>query len=343
MKEKDSTKGVQEEDGKPAEEQASASTEQADNDGVIELDVTKKYRSKRNPDVAIPGDELWAGYGRGRQFDKLQSEHQKLQAQDQAKDERLAQLEERLAELEAKERMVKAMQDLGIGASGQKSVTKNTADDWLTPDDSSEQNPYPAVNPSEIASRAEDVFKSELDSRLDPAKIEQMVNERVAQLYSTEQEKRDAEERRRRAATKIRGAKLAKLKNVYPDISEDSLAEVVATQTEYMGHVLAAADLSRRGDDQAAIETFLDGEEKLEAMLAKQLDFAKQQQTITAERDRQAELEAFSAGTIASKEDEEPEESEYNWHEAEKKRTSRRQRAKELVTRRQQLKNSGMT
>ena len=330
--------GVQEKEGKSAE-QASDSTEQADQDGVVLLDVTKKYRSKRQPDVAISGDELWAGYGRGRQYDKLQSEYQKLQAQDQTARERLAEMEERVAEFETKDRLAKAMRELGVGATGTKATAQEPSDDWLTPN---ENAAYANVSPEEIASRTEQVLRQEFEKRLSPDKVEQLVTERVSRLYSIEQEKRDAEEGRKRAATKIRSAKLAKLKMDFPDVSESSLQEIVNADAEYMAHVLTAAELSQRGDDQGAIESYLDGVEKQEAALQRQLDLMQQQAKITADRKRAAELEAFSAGSLPGEEAEEEVKPEFNWHEGEKRRQDRKSRAKALVTRQAQLKNTGV-
>lgn len=337
MNEKRKTEGVQEEQGKPAA-QASASTEQADQDGVVLIDVTKKYRSRRNPDAAISGDELWAGYGRGRQFDKLQSEYQKLQAQDQTARERIAKMEERVAQYETNERLTKAMRDVGIG---QKPTAQSDSEDWLTPGEN-DQSAYGNINPNEIANRAEQVLRQEFETRLSPDKLEQLVTERVSRLYSIDKEKQDAEASRARAADKIRRAKFAKLKMDLPDISESALSEIVSADGEYMAHVLAAAELSQRGDDQAAIETYLDGIEKQESAMKKQMDFMQQQTKINAQRQREADLEAFSSGSAPGEEGQEEIKPTFNWHEGQKNRESRKERAKALVTRRAQLKNTGV-
>ena len=338
--------GVQDQTGEPAEEsQASEGTEQAEQDGAILIDVSKKYRSNRRPDVEIPGDKLWEGYGRGLLYDKLQSDHQKLQGQAQADVDKLSAAQERIAQYEANERMQKAIQEVGIGASAQKPVAQQQADDWLTPEEQLAGQPAAVpANANEIANRVDTVVREEMAQRLDGDEFDRRVDERVALLYNTDREKRESEVNRTRLATKIRSAKLASLKQSLPDISEDALAGIVGADTEYMAHLLNAADLSSQGPDydQAAIQSFMDGEEKQKAGLDKRLSLMQQQAKITAERERQAELEQYSTGSIPSQEGEEENKSEFNWHEGEKKRVSALERAKKGMARLALLKNAGV-
>jgi hypothetical protein len=320
--------GVQAE-GKPAE--VSTQPEQAA-DGVEILDVTKKYRSKRNPDVSVSGDELWAGYSRGRRYDDLQSKHQQLESQDQAKTDKLAAAEERVAQLEADARMAKAMQNLGIGASGQRPVAQD--DGWDLPGEGT----APA-NPLDLASRFESLGTEMKSQLLNPAEQERILREEAARIISIEQGKREAEESNSRAAATIRRGKLATLKVAYPDISDDALEGIVGTQSEYLRNYFDANALALQGDQEAAMENVFNAEEKLQAMLAKQFSVMQQQATISAEREKIAELESLSGGG-SPKPGQEEEKPTYNWHEGEDKRKSRVQRAKELVTRRQTLKGA---
>ena len=330
------TEGVQTEEGKPVEDkQVSTTTEQADVDGVRILDVTQKYRSKRDPDKAVSGDELWAGYSRGRRFDEVQSENQKLQAHDQAMIQKLSETEERAAQLEADLRMAKAMQNLGVGGLQQKAVAE---DDWATPgeQDGTLQN----ITPQDIAGRF-DALGNEMKSQLlTPEQQERLLKDEVARLYAIEQAKKDAEEGRTRAAANIDRAKMARLKTTMPDISDEALRALVGKQKEFIGHALAAVDLSLQGDQQGSIETYMDGDEKLDAMLAQQLKLLQQQTEITAERERQAELESFSSGSLPSSEAEERPDPKYDWHDGEKNRASLRDKAKSMITRQKTLRGA---
>ena len=328
--------GVQDQGGKPVDK-ASATAEQTDVDGVILLSTTKKYRSKRDPDKAVSGDEVWAGYSRGLRFDDLQSKHQKLEAQDQAKAEKLVAQEEHIAQLEADARMAKAIQNLGVGGSGQKAV--EPLDDWATPGELNGGTP-PNATPQDIASRFDSLGNEMKSQLLTPERQEQILREEAAQLYAQEQGRRDVQEARNRAADNINSAKLASLKANYPDISEQTLQSLAATQKEFLAHAVGSIDLSLQGDQQGSMQTYMDGEEKLEAMLAKQLELKEQQAKITAERERQAELEAYSSGGIPQEKDDEPNEPEYDWHKTDAKRETIRDKAKNMITRQKQLKGA---
>lgn len=345
MNEDKSTDGVQEEKGKPEEkEQASETTEQAD-DGVVELDVTKKYHSKRRPDYHVSGDKIWEGFMRGQRYDKLQSEHMKLQTQREADTDKLAVQAERIAQLESNERLVKSMQAVGLGATGQKPVAAvEPAEDWLTFGEEPTaplQNAY--VNPNELASRVDNVVKTEMDSRLKPEAMRQWVKEDVADLYSIEREKQEGQLAIGRADQKIRSARLAELKMSLPDINEEALTSIVDADAEYIRHALDASELIRQGDTQAGIETFMDGLDKSRSVKQKELDLMQQQSKITAEREREAEVEAFSAGSLPGEEPAEDRERRYDWHEAEKAQVANMEEIHKQMDRLKTLKNTGMT
>ena len=342
MLEEKAQEGVQKEEGKPEDkEQASASPEQADSNGVITIDVTKKYRSKRRPDVEVAGDDLWSNYGRGLQYSKVESENQKLQAQRDADAGKLAEQAEQIAQFKTNERLVKAMKDAGIGATGQKPVAPQ-AEDWLTlGEEQNDQTLVPRANPNEIASRIDD-FEAEMRSRLSPEKQEQILRDEAARLYSIEQEKRNAQEAVSNADAKIRSARLAELKISLPDISEDALASIVDADGEYIRHALDATQLLQQGETQVGIETFLDGLEKQRSIHQKELDLMQQQAKITAENERLAELETLSTGSLPGEKPEEERKRIYDWHAAEKAQEVKMQEIHKQMDRQKLLKNTGM-
>lgn len=341
MPEEETKEGVQTEEGKPeAKEQASASEEQAEDDGVIALDVTKKYHSKRRPDVLVSGDELMAGYDRGQRFDKVQSELHKLQAQSEADAGKIATQTERIAQFESNDRLAKSLQELGIATTGQKPVAQpQEGEDWLTPGE--EPQTPPTVNPKEIASRL-DAIQTELASRVDPDKIDKMVKERVAELYSTEQEKRNAQEAANNADATIRSAKLAELKVSMPDISGDAFDDLVDADADYIKHALEGRQLLREGDSEAGIGTIMDGLARARSVKNKELDLMAEQRKITAKRELDAELESFSTGSLPGAEGEKLREPIRNAKEAAKKAEANLAESHKMVDRQKVAKNSAM-
>jgi len=75
-------------------------------------------------------------------------------------------------------------------------------------------------------------------------------------------------------------------------------------------------------------------------MVAQQLKLLQQQTEITAERERQAELESFSSGSLPSSEAEERPDPKYDWHDGEKNRASLRDKAKSMITRQKTLRGA---
>lgn len=342
MPEEETKDGVQKEEGKPTEEKASASKKQADPDGVIQIDVAKMYSSKRRPDVAVPGDELWSNYGRGLRYSEVESENQKLQAQKETDAGTIATQAERIAQFESDQRLAKSLEKLKSEVSGQKTVAgEQEAADWLRADDQPQGTSRTIPNSDQIASRLDEI-QTELTSRIDPDKIEQTVKELVVGLYSTEQEKQAANESIKRADDTIRGAKLAHLKANMPDISEAALAEIVDVDSQYLRHARDAEQLIQQGDLQAGIETFMDGLDKNVAGQRKQLDLMQQQGKINAQRELEAELESLSGGSLPGEEAGKPREPIRKSKDAEKRREEQLEKAHKLIDRQKLRKNTAM-
>jgi len=326
--------GVQEE-GKSEEKPASKETEQTADDGVITLDVTKKYASKRNPGEEISGDKLWAGYGRGQQYDALMSTHQKLQTKATATETKLAEAEGKLAEVEAQKRTVQALKAWGI--TGQKPVAES-GDDWL---DDTQKPTAPQVDPAEIAKRQSELIQSEVDRRLSPEAIEEYVDQRLSTIYDNDKQVREAQAARERTAGKIRQAHLAKLQVDNPDADEQELKSIVDAEEDYTAHLVAALELGTQGEERAAIEQLLDGIEIRDVGLGKRLEIMKKQAEVNTLREREAELEGLETGSLPGEEPEEENAPAYKKADTEKKREGRLARAKKLIDRRKTLKNSG--
>jgi len=325
--------GVQEE-GKPVVEPASKPTEQATDDGVVILDTTKKYRSKRDPTKNVSGDELWAGFGRGERFNKLQSEYQKLESDAATKDQRIAALESQVTASATKEQIAQSIQDLGL-AGGQKPVA-DPDDDWLDT-----EKPVQPLNPRITANRIEETVKKTTEDFL--ANLVPEIKETVIGESKQEREEQELQTQRKQIADQLKAAKIAALKVEYPDASDADIDDVASRIIEYTGHVYKAADSYGAKNVAEGNEALFDGEEKLIALLKRQAELGQKQIAINATREREAELEGLGSGILPGEEPDEKElEPEFNWHKSEKKRETRLERAKAMMTRRAALKNSGM-
>ncbi len=326
---------VQDED-KPAEKPASE-TEQVEeeDDGVVVLDVTKKYRSKRNPEQKISGDELWAGYGRGKRFDGLQSEHQKLQTETADKDTRIAALEAQVQSSVVKEQAAQAIQELGL-PTGQKPVA-DPDDAWLNTDP-----PPPATNldPRATASQIEETVKKTTADFL--ANLLPELKEAVIGVGKQEREEQELQAQRKQTANQVKANEIAGLRVEYPDASEPEIEDLANHAIQYTGHLASAVDNYNAQNVLEGNSALFDGQDVMKAMVQKRTELSLKQTEITAQRERDAELEGLNTGTLPGEEPEEERKPAYKKGDVEKNRESGLARAKKFISRTAALKNSGM-
>ena len=317
---------------KPIEEPASKPTEQDDN-GVVTLDVTKKYRSKRNPEREISGDELWAGFGRGERFNALQSDHQKLQTQDAEKDKEIANLRAQVTASTVKEQAAQAIQELGLG--GQKPVAE-VADEW-------ESEEQVAVGPKITASHIEETVKKTATDFL--ATLVPEIKEAVLGVGIQQREEQEAQVQRQQTANALRANKVATLKVRYPDADDGDISKLADRIVEYSGHIIQAVDLYGAKNVVDGNNALFDGDEKLMALIKEEGELAAKQTAITTQRERDAELEGLGAGVLpgdSPDENEEERKPSFKKTDVEANREKRLSRAHKMLDRIGLLKNSGM-
>lgn len=326
--------GVQEEGKpaaeKPAEEPASKPTEQAD-DGVVMVDVTKKYASRRNPE-GVPGDELWAGYGRGQLYDKAQSENQKLQADNATKDDEIATLRAQVTASATKLQVDQRVEELNM-ALGQKPVASD--DNFF---ESGEPSPTvaPRITASQIQEKVEQTAKDFL------ADLVPGIKEAVIGAGQQQREEEAAQVQRQQTVNILRANELANLQVEFPDANESELNELANLSIQQVGHLSSAVDKHNAGDATGGNDALFDGQDVMKAMVKKRGELAAKQTAITTQREKDAELEGINAGILPGEEPEEEQKKTYDWHEGDKKRLSRLEKAKKFMTRQETLKNSGM-
>jgi len=328
--------GVQEE-GKPTEKPASKPTEQAEPDGVVELDVTKKYHSKRNPGKQVSGDDLWAGFSRGERFDALQSEHQKLQSTSADKDQRIAALEAQVTASATKEVVAQNLQDLGI-LGGQK-PTVEPDDNWL----GTEQPPEPTVlDPRLTASRIEETVKKTTEDFLNNRMPE--IKETVLAVGQKQREEQAAVAQQQQTVAHLKANELANLRVEFPDASDADLDDVASRTVQYTGHLASAVDNYQAGNAADGNEALFTSQDVMKDLVKRRGELAQKQATVTAERKRDAEVEGLNAGTLPGEKPEEQGErkSSYKKSDVEKNHEAGLSRAHKFVDAVLLRKNSGV-
>ena len=326
--------GVQEK-GKPVEEPASKETEPAEKEvGAEMLDVAKTYRSRRNPE-GVSGAELWSGYGRGKLYDGLQSEHQKLQTETTDKDTRIAALEAQVQSSVVKEQAAQAIQELGL-PTGQKPVADQD-DAWLNTD-----QPAPATNldPRATASRLEEVAKKTTEDFL--VNLLPELKEAVIGVGKQEQQEQELQAQQRQTTSQLKANEIAGLKVEFPDANDADIEDLASRTLQYTGHLVSAVDNYNARNVADGNEALFDGQDVMKALVQKRTELALKQTEITAQRERDAELEGLNSGTLPGEEPEEERKMAFKKGDVEKNRESGLAKAKAYITRRAALKNSGM-
>lgn len=301
--EKDRTEEGVQEDGKP--EEASSASEQAQPDGVIPIDVTRTYKHSRHPEEEIPGDELYATYQRGLQFDKIQSRAQKAEAELKDVQEQLADAQVQVRNSQQRQSVVDSLSELGFGGAdvraGAVRTQEGATDEWYNTPEAQTNERAELQGNHGMAKIIRDIVRDEINLATGgevSERQEQLITDRVSAIYATDREHREAQQKRQNAIGKIRAAQIANLKQRHPDIDPDKLEAIVDGESAALGNTLKSIEQSQGGDDYGSYETYLDGLEKSEAALDARLEIMLQQRQIDAGRERDAEIEILSGGGL---------------------------------------------
>jgi hypothetical protein len=346
MQEDRTQEGVQE-GGKP--EEASPVTEQATTDGVIPIDVTKKYKHPRHPEEEIGGDELYATYQRGLQFDPMQGRAHKAEAKVQDLETQLADAQTQLRSSEQRQSVIDSLSELGFADTGVRAgavrTQESAEDDWYGTPESRTSERADILKNHGMAELIRKVIRDEISAATGgvglPEHQEQLIADNVRAIYATDQQHREAQQKRKRAIDKIRAAQIANLRQKYPDIDPARLEAIVDRKDAALGNTVKSIDQSVAGDDYASYETYLDGLEQDEAALDARLAIMLEQRELDAERERDAELESLSGGGLPS-EDVPRRKTRFRRKEVEDARAEGKERGKTMTDRRRAIKNSGM-
>jgi hypothetical protein len=324
--------GVQNEEGKPAEEgKESKPTGQSEEGNVVDLDVTKRYRSRRNPGKEVSGADLWSGYTRGMQVDKLQSQVHKLLGDDQLKTKEIADLRAERDSLIRKAEFAENIREYD-DARGQKGTEFGEDEDSLfgePPAPPRRREPQP---PTAEENRAymKQLFQQFAQGLEDKAAENEQQQEKE-RLVRSAQEATDTLRKQRLALAQVR----------LPDATEAEREDLVNRTGDFVSELLKTAEKYTAGNVQEGNEHLFDGEDVLNAYLDKEVELRMRQAKLDLQREREAELEGISLGRLPGDEEEEENESAYDWHEGEKKRERRLAKAKEMTDKQTLLKRSG--
>jgi hypothetical protein len=332
-----------------ANAQPSEKSEHTDGDGVIQIDVAKKYRHPRHPEEEIGGDELYRTYNRGLQFDTMQSRAQKAETELQDVQAQLADAQTQLRSSEQRQSVIDSLSELGFADTGVTAGAVRTQegadDEWYNTPESRTSERAGMLKNHGMAELIRKLIRDEINVVTGgvglPERQEQLIADNVRALYANDQQHREAQQKRERAIQKIRATQIANLKQKYPDIDPARLEAIVDRKDAALGNTVKSIDQSVSGDDYASYETYLDGLEQDEAALDERLAVMLEQREIDAERERDTELENLSGGGLPS-EGAPPRRTLFRRKEADAARADGKERAKTMTDRRRALNNSGM-
>jgi hypothetical protein len=162
---------------------------------------------------------------------------------------------------------------------------------------------------------------------------------------AAENEQQQEKERLVRSAQEatdtLRKQRLALAQVRLPDATEAEREDLVNRTGDFVSELLKTAEKYTAGNVQEGNEHLFDGEDVLNAYLDKEVELRMRQAKLDLQREREAELEGISLGRLPGDEEEEENESAYDWHEGEKKRERRLAKAKEMTDKQTLLKRSG--
>lgn len=291
----------------------------------VELEATAKFIHPRHPDQEIAGDELWQGYNRGQQADKLTSDLHKTESKLTEVSEELAILQAEKAQREQNDSITQRLEELGIPKAS-KAVSEGS-DNWLT---EGEEKP---IDPKAIL--AELTARQESDRQKDLASRDEAIAAKIAETFNVEKQKQAENLRQQKFMDSVRSAKASSLASTRPDIPEKTILEIVDAEQAASYADLQAAQLSNDGKQDEAIDRVLDAEglrKKGAELRSSTRDDQAQKQR---EQEAAAELEGLSRGRLPG--EDEPKATKHKTlfkpDEVLKARKSRLERAKELIKR----------
>lgn len=317
----------------PSEESGQAGSEAPESEGTpspqtdtVLLDATKKFSHPRHPEIELSGDEAWRLINRGQEYSRVQSERDKERAEREKVAQENAQLKAQLDAMQRRSEMMQTLKELGV-QSGQ----KDTSDVW-------DEDTPPDME--QIASRIETKLPDIVGKRmLSREEQDQIITQRVREIYALEREGQEQQQRLKEGAEKFYAGALAGLQAQYPDIPEKDFKDVLRLEAEART-LERVADQKVAQGDQTFWEEFADAEAKRKEATERRVELERQQRKTNATRERDAELESLSAGSLLGEEEAEPRTPEYNWRRAREQAKERKSKAKRMIDRVKQIRGA---
>ena len=302
----------------------------------VELRPTVKLVHPRHPDQEYTGDQAWQLMNRGLMYDQAQSERDRYKEHNALLESQLQKLQ---TDKEARERddaIRKRMQEM---LPNQQSASKRTSESddsglsgWLTDGDEDTGQP-PQLDMDKLLSGLSAMTEQQQQKAL--AGFEETINQRLEEMFNKRAEQEQRGKRQTTWLERTREAKIRGLKTQYPNISDSIINEAVELEDAASYDSLKALQLSQEGNDQGAMDIYLNGEEKRQKAAELRQAMIKSQAEYNVQSRNEAELEGLSRGVLPTDADEErlPEYNRFNAEDSANASKSRLERARELIKR----------
>ena len=275
-------------------QQARATEPPADPFKPVQFDPTARYYHPNKPDRVISGDELYTGYNRGLQFDKVQGDLHKTQSEYEKVTARNKELEDIVAKQNNMQMIQDLMKQQGISQESKSSVARDTGSElnnWLTGDEGENDmnTPPQQLSPQQLQKLIQDTVANQFS--MFKEQNQDVINQSLASLRSATQSQA-AQEQAFMTGNKVMETDLV---TSYPNAAKAEIDEIVRLENAKLYSGIAASDASKTGD-MAAMEEHLEKAATFSnKSRALQLKLAKENDVRQREAEDRAYLEDLTA------------------------------------------------
>ena len=323
-------KGLPEEQASKAQADLTASP-----NGIepFQLTPTNKFVHPRHPEQVMTGDQLWQSANKGFGYDKLLIQFQKAAERNTLLEKQIEQNNATQSNRDIDARIAQRVQEML--PQQQPQAAPQDADDslsqWVTDPEGSTPAQSVAIDSDKIVAGLA-AINAEKDQKL-LANIDKMVDERLNTMFNNRVEQENKGKQQTAWLQKIRAAKERNLKQQFPDVSDEVIAEAIELEDAAAYDQLKALAMSEDGNDAGAMDTVINAEERRQKAMDLRVNMKVAQDQATTKAQAAAELEGASMGIIPGEDIDAapPEYNRFKNEDVKKHHESIMERAKKLV------------
>lgn len=246
--------------------------------GVRDIDLSGVYRHPRRPQEEVSGEDIYAGYQRGKKYDSLQSEHHKLQ-------EAYKQLQQSSTQYKAE---LEALKQNTAIEQKMREMMPQSGLDWLNGSEGEE----PSFDPKSLAD-----LRAEIEANI-LNKLTSVAENKLPELFNTYKKQEEEGERLKQTFDRVSQTEIESLRYQYPDIEEKEIKEYMRLSDLVRASLLESLQATMNEDSDAVEESQLNYMTHVNNQAKKLAEIQQRQAQIKAENEANAEVEAFSAGRL---------------------------------------------